>query len=137
VFARAVARALTDMNPHSNLIHKSREMIKLANVYLNHFPKHEKYGLSQQIRCCLYDIYGYIVEGEKRYHKKTTLTNLDIEHEKLRMYFNLAFELGYFEYRRSEKCEPQKEAVRRYTAISAKINEVGAMIGGWIASQKG
>jgi len=64
MFARAVARALTAMNPHSNLIHKSREMIKLANVYLNHFPKHEKYGLSQQIRNCLYDIYGYIAEGE-------------------------------------------------------------------------
>jgi four helix bundle protein len=48
---------------------------KQMNLYLNHFPKHEKYGLSQQIRNSAYEVYGYIVESQKRYLKKTSLTN--------------------------------------------------------------
>ena len=75
------------------------EFAKLLNIYLNHFPKHEKYALSNRIRNTAYDVYDFISEGQKRYHKKTTLTQLDIAHEKLRMQLYLAYELGYFKYK--------------------------------------
>lgn len=51
-------------------------MMKLLNIYLNHFPSHEKHGLALKVRSTAYDMYDYIVEAQKRYHKKTTLTNL-------------------------------------------------------------
>ena len=60
------------------------EMVRLLNTYLNHFPKHEKYGLALEIRRAAYAVYALIVEAQKRHHKKTTLTNMDIAHEQLR-----------------------------------------------------
>lgn len=38
------------------------------------------------------------MEGQKRYHKKTSLTQLDIAHEQLRMQLFLAYEMGYFKF---------------------------------------
>jgi len=70
------------------------EFAKLLNTYLNHFPRHEKYGLALQIRNAAYDVYGYIVESQKRYQKKTSLTNLDVRHEQLRMFVRLAHGLA-------------------------------------------
>ena len=46
-----------------------------------------------------YGMYGYLVEAQKRYHKKTALTNLDIAHEQVRMLWRLAFELGYLGFK--------------------------------------
>lgn len=125
------------VNPETNLHVKLLAFIKLANIHLNHFPKHEKYGLSQQIRNNMYDVYNLVTECQKRYHKKTSLTLLDIKHEQLRMMFKLAHELGYYAYKNSKIQRTEKEENRRYLAISIMINEVGAMVGGWINATKG
>ena len=69
---------------------KFTDFAKQMNIYLNHFPKHEKYGLSQEIRRKAYEVYGFIVEAQKRYYKKTTLVGLDVAHEQLRMLLRLA-----------------------------------------------
>lgn len=100
------------------------------NIHLNHFPKHEKYALCQEIRSAAYEVYSLLVECQKRYHNKTSLSRLDIRHEQLRMLINLAHELGYYEY----VGKRPKEADRRYAAMSVLVNELGAMIGGWIKS---
>ena len=113
------------------------EFAKLLNTYLNHFPRHEKYGLALQIRNAAYDVYGYIVESQKRYQKKTSLTNLDVRHEQLRMFVRLAHELGYFAFRDGERCAPGEEkADHRYLVLSRHIDELGRMIGGWIAAER-
>lgn len=91
------------VNPESNMHTKMLAMIKLANVHLNHFPKHERYGLCQQIRNNMYDVYNLITECNKKYHKKTSLSTLDIKHEQLRMMFKLAHELGYYHYKNHEQ----------------------------------
>lgn len=80
------------------LVRKFIDFAKLMNVYVNHFPKHERYALSNRIRNSAYEVYDLITEGQKRYHKKTTLTSLDIAHEQLRMQLFLAYELGYFRF---------------------------------------
>lgn len=125
------------MHPNVNnaqLFHKCREMIKLINVHLRHFPRHERYALCQEIRLAAYGVYNGIVECQKRYHNKTSLTRLDVHHEPLRMLVHLAFELGYYDYKDGKRQTCEKEALRRYTAASLLINEVGAMIGGWLRS---
>ena len=123
-------------NPEANLHLKQLYMLKLLNIHLNHFPKHEKYGLCQQIRNVAYDIYNLTTECQKRYYKKTSLTTLDVRHEQLRMMLKLAYELGYYEYKNGKGLYGEKEAQRRYKAISVQVNEVGAMIGGWIKTQQ-
>lgn len=123
-------------NPEAALVLKMVELAKLANIHLNHFPKHEKYGLCQEIRTCMYGVYSLIIEGEKRYHKKTTLTNLDIKHEQLRMLFRLAYELGYFDYHHNKRSRTDAEIRRRYLAVNGLVDEVGAMIGGWINNHR-
>lgn len=123
----------------ANLNQRFIETARQINLYLNHFPRHEKYALAQQIRNALYDVYALIVEAQKRYHKKTTLTNLDIRHEQLRMFVNLAHSLGYFQYRdgRPSAESPEEEAVRRHLVLSRMIDEFGRMIGGWLRLESG
>lgn len=118
--------------PNTELLHKTREMIKLLNVQLRHFPRHEKYALAQELRIAAYGVYNGVVECMKRYHNKTSLTKLDVQHEQLRMLTNLAFELGYYDYKDGKRNANECEALRRYTALSVLINELGAMLGGWL-----
>lgn len=113
------------------------EFAKLMNIYLNHFPRHERYGLALDIRRAAYEVYGFIVEAQKRYHKKTALTNLDVRHEQLRMLLNLAHELGYFAFKDgARRGQPKRTASHRYLAISALVDELGRMLGGWIQSER-
>jgi hypothetical protein len=123
-------------HPEASIARKCTDLIALLNVHLNHFPKHERYALQQRIRDAAYDVFGLIVECQKKYHNKTSLTKLDIRHEQLRMFVNLGFELGYYKYEDGKRQRTQTEELRRYTAVSVLINELGAMIGGWIRSLK-
>ena len=122
------------VDSEANLDRRLIQTMKLLNIYLNHFPSHERHGLALKIRATAYDLYDLIVEAQKRYHKKTTLTNLDIKHEQLRMQVRLAFELGYFGHPKSDKIRPEQLNAKRYLAISVKIDEIGKIIGGWIKS---
>lgn len=119
-------------NEEAVLDRKFLQMMKLLNIYLNHFPNHERHGLALKIRNTAYEMYEYIVEAQKRYHKKTTLTNLDIKHEQLRMLVRLAFELEYFNTVSKTSNDKEKVGRKRYLAISVKIDEIGKMIGGWM-----
>jgi hypothetical protein len=53
------------------------------------------------------------------------------------MLVRLAFELGYFEFSNGAVSEesPDKLAIKRYTAISAMVDEMGRMIGGWLSAE--
>ena len=86
-------------DPAAVMNSKYMEVAKLLNIYLNHFPKHEKYALAQQIRKTLYQVFDLMTECRKRFYKKTSLSELDIAHEKLRMQVYLANELGYFAFK--------------------------------------
>lgn len=107
---------------------------KLLNIYLGHFPRAEKYALALRIRNTAYEVYDLMTEGQKRYTKKTTLTNLDIAHERLRMQIYLAYELGYFKFKdgRLSDSRPQDLEQHRFTALGEQVDELGRMIGGWI-----
>lgn len=126
------------LHDEAKLDRKFLEFAKLMNVYLNHFPSHEKYGLALTIRQKAYEVYGYITESQKRYHKKTALSNLDVAHEQLRMFVRLAFEMGYFRFKdgKTEQSDPVALEQHRYLAISALVDEIGRMIGGWIVSTR-
>ena len=59
---------LVGISSEIGLNRKFMEFIKLLNVYLNHFPKHEKYALCSSIRNTAYKVYDLIVESQKGEH---------------------------------------------------------------------
>jgi len=124
------------LHSEAGLDKKFVEFARLMNIYLNHFPKHERQGLALEIRRAAYEMYGMIVECQKRYHKKTTLTGLDIRHEQLRMLIRLAGELGYFGYRDGATDNDKGRGEHRYLVLSALVDELGRMIGGWIVADR-
>tara|TARA_R110001583_G_scaffold34551_1_gene115850 strand:- start:2244 stop:2684 length:441 start_codon:yes stop_codon:yes gene_type:complete len=129
----------TAIHAESRLDHRLLLLIKLLNTYLNHFPKHEKYGLCLQIRNAAYDTYGLVIEAQKRHYKKTALTQLDIRHEQLRMLVRLAYEMGYFAFKNGALVDqaPEQLAERRYHAVAVGVDDVGRLIGGWIGAVMG
>jgi hypothetical protein len=125
---------MSKSDPESAIFLKCNELLLLLNINLNHFPRHEKYALCQEIRNAAYGVLGLLVECQKRYHNKTTLGKLDVRHEQMRTLVNLAFTMGYFDYHDHKRGRGDAESLRRYTAVSILINELGSMIGGWIRS---
>lgn len=125
------------MRASAILFNKYTDMVKLLNIHLNHFPKHEKYGLCLKIRNCAYELYELMIECKKKYYNKTTFSKLDIKHEQLRMLLKLAFDLGYYDYRQGKSLNNHDESFRRFTAISIIVNDIGKMIGGWIKHLNG
>jgi hypothetical protein len=123
---------------HSKTVFNRKFMEFIKLLYLGHFPRHEKHALANRIRNIAYEVYDLIIEAQKRYYKKTTLTNLDIAHEKLRMQLYLAYELGYFRFKDGRKSDkkPNELEEHRFLVISKLNDELGKMIGGWIKKIK-
>jgi hypothetical protein len=75
-----------------------------------------------------------VTEAQKRYHKRTTLTQLDVRHEQLRMLLLLAHELGLFNFSKGKQ-DPDKPGDHRVLVILRLVDELGRMIGGWLKSE--
>ncbi len=124
--------------PEGNFYRKMVAFLKQLNLYLNHWPKHEKHALAKSIRDDAYRIFDLMVEGQKRYFKKTSLTELDVTIEKLRLKLMLAYELGYFAFRQKGDAEDRSEVVseKRYGVLTVMLDEIGRIVGGWIKKVK-
>jgi len=103
-------------------------------MYLAHFPSCHKYALTQQIRAAYVDVYNLVTEAQKRYHKRTTLTQLDVRHEQLRMLLLLAHELGLFNFSLGKQ-DPERPGEHRALVILRLVDELGRMIGGWLKTE--
>lgn len=103
---------------------KVEEMIKWAYAPLRNFPKAEKHVLSAEIRRSMYQLLRLVITVNRRYHKKTTMQELDAELDLLRSLVRLAQELGFLPFR-------QYEIWARHTT------EIGRMVGGWLKWARG
>lgn len=102
---------------------KCRDMLLYGYQAIKQFPKHEKHVLGAEIRLSMLQLQRLIITAFKRYHKKTTLTDLDIELAILKRRVRLAKDLRYLD-------------VKKYQLWIEKLVEIGRMIGGWIKSVK-
>ena len=102
---------------------KCRDMLLYGYQAIKQFPKHEKHVLGAEIRVSMLQLQRLIVTAFKRYHKKTTLTDLDIELAILKRRVRLAKDLRYLD-------------VKKYQLWIEMLVEIGRMIGGWIKSVK-
>lgn len=97
--------------------------MEYAYAALAQYPKSEKFALVTDIKHSMDTLLARCIEAQKRYYKKTTLQDMDVELMKLRVYLRLSFRLGFL---------PSK----KYEVWSEKLIEIGKMLGGWIKSVK-
>lgn len=108
-----------ERNPHAALMEKLEELAAYSHTVLHQFPKIEKFVLCAEIRTTLDRVIRGVVTGWKKYHKKTTLSDTDIEVEMLRVLVRRAWRLRYINE-------------HRFETWARHINEAGRMLGGWI-----
>ncbi|MCK9514107.1 MAG: diversity-generating retroelement protein Avd [Pigmentiphaga sp.] len=106
------------------ILTKLEELDAYSHKVALQFPKYERHVLSAEIRTTLNRLLHLTVTAAKRYHKKTTLHDLDIEVEYLRALIRKAWRLRYI-------------TEHRYEIWSRHIDEIGRMVGGWIKSVQG
>lgn len=101
---------------------KIEDMIHYGYVAIKRYPKSERYALAADTKEAMYDLLELTIRANKRYHKKTTLQDMDIKLEFLRYLTRLGMELGVLPFK-------QYEVWNRY------LSEIGRLLGGWMKSQ--
>ncbi len=94
------------------------ELIEYTYIALRQFPKSEKFGLAADIKKQIGIILSLIIRANKRYFKKTTMQDMDVEHEVLRRQIEMAKNLKFLPF-------------KKFAILIEKIDEVGRLIGGW------
>ena len=100
---------------------KIEDMMRYAYVSLKQYPKAERYTLAADIRKSMGKLLRLVITANKRYFKKTTIQDLDIELDILRSYVRISHTLQFL-------------SIKKYEFWSKQLNEIGCMIGGWIKS---
>lgn len=102
---------------------KIYDMILYAYPALEQMPKSQKFSLAQDMKHCMDKIMRLTISANKKYTKRTTLQELDVEIAALKIYLRIAYDLRYL---------PPK----KYEVWSGMMVEIGKMVGGWIRSQR-
>ena len=102
---------------------KIYDMILYAYPALEQMPKSQKFSLPQDMKHCMDRIMRLTISANKKYTKRTTLQELDVEVAALKIYLRIAYDLRYL---------PSK----KYEVWSGMMVEIGKMVGGWIRSQR-
>lgn len=105
------------------ILDKIEDMMVYAYPVLNAYPKYERFVLAADIKRCMDQAMERTIEANKKYYKKTTMQEMDVEIDKLRRYIRLSYRLKYIDF-------------KKYKQWSEKVNEIGRMLGGWMASTK-
>lgn len=101
------------------ILTKLEELNQYSHQTVMLFPKSERHVLAQDIRNTLSTLIHLTITSAKRYYKKTTLQDMDIELEYLRVLIRMSRELGYIND-------------HKYEVWSNHVAEVGRMLGGWL-----
>ncbi|WP_018086489.1 diversity-generating retroelement protein Avd [Desulfurispora thermophila] len=102
---------------------KCEDMIAYGYTALRQFPKSERYTLAADIKKSMYRLLSLIIAANKKYYKKTTFQEMDVELDYLRSLIRLAMQLGFLPF-------------RKYENWAAMLNEIGKMLGGWMKSMR-
>jgi hypothetical protein len=96
-------------------------MMQYAYGALAQYPKSEKFALVADIKKCMHRILEHEVEASKKYYKKTTLQELDVDVTILKYYIRLSHDLKFL---------PNK----KYEIWAGMVTEIGRILGGWLKS---
>jgi hypothetical protein len=102
---------------------KCKDMMKYGYRALKDIPKDYRYTLGADIRASMNNLLQLIIRCSKRYYKKTSLEDMDIELDILRTMVVVAVENKVI-------------TVKEFEQWSKQLDELGRMIGGWTRSVK-
>jgi hypothetical protein len=105
------------------MLTKVEELEDYSRRALVNFPKAERHLLTAEVRLCIDRIERLTLTAWKRYQKKTTLTDLDIEIEVLRRKVRKAQRYGHI-------------SGGQYRDWAQHINDLGAILGGWLRHER-
>lgn len=103
------------------ILQKCEAMIEYGRTALRQFPKSELHVMSAEMRLCMWELLELIIICNKRYHKKTTMQELDAKLALLRIQVRMAKNFGFLDF-------------KKYEHWSKLNDELGRMIGGWLKS---
>jgi four helix bundle protein len=103
------------------ILQKIFDMMEYGYGALAQYPKSEKFALVTDIKRSMDTMLERTIEAQKKYYKKTTLQELDVEIMKLKAYLRLSLNLGFL-------------PMKKYEIWSGKVVEIGKMLGGWLKS---
>ena len=105
------------------ILQRAKDAMKYLYTSWVKYPRSEKLGFVVDYKKCLFQFLIYIITAQKKYYKKTTLQDADVQLELLRLFNDLSYDLRFIDE-------------KRYQLISERFNEIGRLLGGWIKSQK-
>jgi hypothetical protein len=109
---------------------KIGDMMKYGYPLTMQFSRKNR-ELADQMRVCMLTLYRKAVEIEKKYYKKTTTQELDVELDVLRHLVRMAADKDFC----GTKYAPPLTA-QQYKVWATKNDEIGRLIGGYIKSLK-
>ena len=111
------------LTPFDGLITKLEELEDYSRRTLLNFPKFERHILTTEVRLCIENIERYAITAWRRYHKKTTLQNMDVEIDILRRKVRKANRYEYI-------------SPGQYKEWAGHVSELGAILGGWLRHER-
>lgn len=132
---------------------KVEDMMKYGKKAIVSFPRRER-QTADKIRETMLEMYRLTIQIERKYYKKTTLQELDVNLEILRHLVRLAADKDYYDEMvakrdgsgrvvKDSNGKPVKVRMqpplpmKKYQAWSGMLEEIGRMIGGYMKSVKG
>lgn len=105
------------------ILQRSKDVMKYLYTTWVKYPRSEKLGFVNDYKKTLFQFLIYIITAQKKYFKKTTLQDADVQLELLRLFNDLSYDMHWIDE-------------KRYKLISEGLCEIGRLLGGWIKSQK-
>lgn len=109
---------------------KIADMMKYGKQAVANFPRRER-QTADEIRRSMLTMYRLSIMVEKKYYKKTTLQELDIELDVLRHLIRLAQDRDYY----GRNVAPPLP-FKKYEYWSGLLSEIGRIIGGYMKYAK-
>jgi len=132
---------------------KIEDMMKYGKKAVASFPRRER-QTADEIREAMLTMYRLSIQVERKYYKKSTMQELDVELDVLRHLIRLAADKDYYDELvvkrdgsgravKDENGKPIKVQMqpplpqKKYKVWSGLLDEIGKMIGGYIRSMRG
>lgn len=105
------------------ILQRTKDLAAYLYISFVKYPKYEKLGFVADYKKALFQFLSLIITAQKKYYKKTTLQDADVQLELLRLFNDLSYDLKFIDE-------------KRYLLVANMTNEIGRLLGGWIQSQR-
>lgn len=77
------------------ILQRSKDLMKYLYTSFVKYPRSEKLGFVADYKKCLFQFLILIITAQKKYFKKTTLQDADVQLELLRMFNDLSYDMKF------------------------------------------